>query len=150
MTGPVILAADGSQHSNEALADGLAIVRPDARVLLAHAVPTPDATLVTGTGMAGGVMTVEEQADLERLTEQGGEELLEEVRAALGLGPDVQALVVRGDPAVGLCGLAEELGASAIVIGSRGRGGLKRALLGSVSDQVVRNSPCPVVVVHPR
>jgi nucleotide-binding universal stress UspA family protein len=49
-----------------------------------------------------------------------------------------------------LCELAEEIGAGAIVIGSRGRGGFKRALLGSVSDYVVRNAPCPVVVTsHP-
>lgn len=38
------------------------------------------------------------------------------------------------------------VGTDAIVIGTRGRGGIKRALLGSVSDYVVRNAPCPVVV----
>ena len=37
-------------------------------------------------------------------------------------------------------------GGLAIVRGSRGRGGLRRAVLGSVSDHVVRNAPCPVVV----
>jgi nucleotide-binding universal stress UspA family protein len=34
-------------------------------------------------------------------------------------------------------------------MGSRGRGGIKRALLGSVSDHVVRNAPCPVVIARP-
>jgi nucleotide-binding universal stress UspA family protein len=38
------------------------------------------------------------------------------------------------------------LGARAVVLGTRGRGGIARALLGSVSDYVVRNAPCPVVV----
>jgi nucleotide-binding universal stress UspA family protein len=38
--------------------------------------------------------------------------------------------------------------AVAIVVGSRGRGGLKRAFLGSVSDYVVRNAPCSVVVTR--
>jgi nucleotide-binding universal stress UspA family protein len=36
------------------------------------------------------------------------------------------------------------------VIGTRGRGDIKRALLGSVSDYLVRNAPCPVVVVGDR
>jgi nucleotide-binding universal stress UspA family protein len=43
--------------------------------------------------------------------------------------------------------LAEEIGAGLIVIGSRGRGGVRRALMGSVSDSVVRHAHCPVLVV---
>jgi nucleotide-binding universal stress UspA family protein len=45
--------------------------------------------------------------------------------------------------------LAEELGAGLIVLGSRGLGGVRRALMGSVSDSVVRHAPCPVLVVRP-
>src|SRR5687768_7716984 len=45
--------------------------------------------------------------------------------------------------------LAEEIGAGLIVIGSRGFGGLKRALLGNVADSVVRHAHCPVLVVRP-
>jgi nucleotide-binding universal stress UspA family protein len=45
--------------------------------------------------------------------------------------------------------LAEELGADLIVIGSRGLGGVRRALMGSVSDSVVRHAHCPVLVVRP-
>ena len=44
--------------------------------------------------------------------------------------------------------LAEEIGAGLIVIGSRGRGGVRRALMGSVSDSVVRHAHCPVLVVR--
>ena len=44
--------------------------------------------------------------------------------------------------------LAEELGAGLIVIGSRGLGGVRRALMGSVSDSVVRHAHCPVLVVR--
>jgi len=46
--------------------------------------------------------------------------------------------------------LAEEIGADLIVIGSRGFGGLKRALMGNVADSVVRHAHCPVLVVRPQ
>ena len=45
--------------------------------------------------------------------------------------------------------LAEELGAGLIVMGSRGLGGVRRALIGSVSDSVVRHAHCPVMIVRP-
>ena len=44
--------------------------------------------------------------------------------------------------------LAEELGADMLVVGSRGLGGVKRALMGSISDSVVRHTHCPVLVVR--
>jgi len=67
-----------------------------------------------------------------------------ELVAAHAAGLDV-ARLHSGDLSV-YSALAEQLPARALVMGSRGRGGLKRALLGSVSDYVVRNSPCPVVI----
>jgi nucleotide-binding universal stress UspA family protein len=45
--------------------------------------------------------------------------------------------------------LAEELGAGLIVMGSRGLGGVRRALMGSVSSSVVRHAHCPVMIVRP-
>ncbi len=60
----------------------------------------------------------------------------------------VQTRVIEGSPGSALCALAEELSADAIVLGTRGRGGLRRALLGSVSDYVVRNAPCAVVIAR--
>ena len=44
--------------------------------------------------------------------------------------------------------LSEEVGADLIVMGSRGLGGVRRALMGSVSDSVVRHAHCPVFVVR--
>jgi len=44
--------------------------------------------------------------------------------------------------------VAEEIGAGLIVMGSRGLGGVRRALMGSVSDSVIRHAHCPVLVVR--
>ena len=44
--------------------------------------------------------------------------------------------------------LAEEIGAGLIVMGSRGRGRIRRALMGSVSESVVRHAHCPVTIVR--
>ncbi len=53
-----------------------------------------------------------------------------------------------GQPADQIVRLAEELGMGMIVMGSRGHGGVRRSLLGSVSDSVVRHAHCPVTVVR--
>jgi nucleotide-binding universal stress UspA family protein len=53
-----------------------------------------------------------------------------------------------GRPDAEIVHLAEELGAGIVVVGSRGVGGVRRALLGSVSDSVVRHAHCPVLVVR--
>lgn len=53
-----------------------------------------------------------------------------------------------GNEAEHITGVAEELGADLIVVGSRGLGGLKRALMGSVSESIVRHAHCPVLVMR--
>jgi nucleotide-binding universal stress UspA family protein len=57
-------------------------------------------------------------------------------------------LIWEGDPAESIVDAARSERADMIVVGSHGRGTLGRALIGSVSDQVVRHAPCPVLVVR--
>ena len=70
----------------------------------------------------------------------------EQVKAAGG--NVAQAHLSLGRPEREIVDLAEQLSAGLIVIGSRGRGGIRRALLGSVSDSVIRHAHCPVLVVR--
>ena len=64
-------------------------------------------------------------------------------------GLNVRFLVWTGDPGESIVSAAEAEGADLIVVGTRGRGTIGRLLLGSVSDHVVRNAPCPVLVARP-
>jgi nucleotide-binding universal stress UspA family protein len=56
--------------------------------------------------------------------------------------------VVRGRPDREIVHVSEELGAGLIVMGNRGLGGVRRALMGSVSESVVRHAHCPVLIVR--
>ena len=66
-----------------------------------------------------------------------------------GIGVTVSFLVWTGDPGESIVSAAEAESVDLIVVGTHERGTIGRLLLGSVSDHVVRNAPCPVLVVRP-
>jgi nucleotide-binding universal stress UspA family protein len=143
------LCTDGSELAERALAAGLEVVAREGEIVVVAAVEPADPTLVTGTGMAGGVMSADELSSLDDAAVRTAADEVAQTVTALGLA-GARTEILRGPPGPTLCEFAEDAGASVLVIGSRGRGGFKRALLGSVSDYVVRNAPCPVVVTsHP-
>jgi nucleotide-binding universal stress UspA family protein len=78
-----------------------------------------------------------------------GRELLEEAVAQIPEGVDVETELLEGDPADALVRVADARSADEIVIGSRGLGRV-RAVLGSVSHDVLHLARVPVVVVPPR
>jgi nucleotide-binding universal stress UspA family protein len=86
----------------------------------------------------------------QRITERRAREVLdaEVQRIRSGGGTVAEGHLIEGRVAPGIIGLAEELGAGLIVMGSRGMGGIRRALMGSVSDSVVRHAHCPVMVMR--
>jgi nucleotide-binding universal stress UspA family protein len=66
----------------------------------------------------------------------------------LAPGPDAQTFIPEGRPDEEIVKAAQLWPADLIVIGSHGRGGLGRVLLGSVAEAVMRHAPCPVLVVR--
>ena len=62
---------------------------------------------------------------------------------------DVRFMVWTGEPGESIVSAADSEAADLIVVGTRGRGTIGRLLLGSVSEHVVRNAPCPVLVARP-
>jgi nucleotide-binding universal stress UspA family protein len=144
----IVVAADGSDVALAAASAGMALLRPAERVVVVTVIEAGDFSMVTGGGHAGGVMSPQEFDAFSAKMEADGWTVVEQAAGALGV-EGVELLVRRGDPGPALCALADELSAQAIVMGSRGRGGFKRALLGSVSDYVVRNAPCTVIITRP-
>jgi len=147
MPSTIVVCVDGSDLSLAAAATGIELVRPVDVVTLVTVVDAVDLSLADdASGLAGPTATIPELEAIRSSAHASGQQILDEAAAALACD-NLETRILEGRPADELCTLAEELGARAIVMGSRGRGGMRRALLGSVSDHVVRNAPCPVVVV---
>lgn len=141
----VLLCTDGSELALSAIRQGLDLLAPPARVVLLSVASPIDPTLVTGTGFAGGVMTYEDKNDLVDAQRAAAQGHLDDTVSELGI-EGIETLVVTGDAGHEICRLAETLPASIVVLGTHGRSGIKRAIMGSTSDYVVRNCNCPVLV----
>jgi len=150
----ILLATDGSSEAEMAARTAVDLGKQTNSEL--HVIHVwdlaPSALLYPGATDPEGVELPDpilEEA-LERRTEQRGREMLdaevERVRSAGGMV--AQAHLMMGEPAREIIHLAEDLGAGLVVMGSRGRGGIRRTLMGSVSDSVVRYAHCPVLVVR--
>jgi nucleotide-binding universal stress UspA family protein len=112
-------------------------------VVLIHAVSRPIAAAA-----AGGWYAYPHHLDLAAV-EAAGEELLARVAAEFELPPETERRVEIGAPAAVLAQAAEDESVDLLVAGTRGRGWLATAFLGSVSSALVAHAPCPVVVVPP-
>lgn len=142
----VLLCSDGSDVGLRALSAGLALLGSVERPVVAMVVERVDPSLVLGTGFAAGVATPDEAEQMRRDRLAEADDSLGQVRAKLGL-PTAERVVLENDaPGPALCDLAASLEAAVMVIGTHGHGGIRRAVLGSVSDHIVRHAPCPVVV----
>jgi nucleotide-binding universal stress UspA family protein len=143
---PTVLACtDGSDLALTAIRQGLALLAVPGRIVLLTVAPPIDPTLVTGTGFAGGVMSFDEKNDLVEAQREAAQLTLDQTVAELGI-PDIETLVKYGDAGRVICEVAASLPASVVVLGTHGRRGLRRAVMGSTSDHVVRHAVCPVLV----
>jgi nucleotide-binding universal stress UspA family protein len=150
----ILLATDGSSEAELATQTAVDLARmSDSElhvVFVLNVIPTallyPESTDLEGIQMPDPIL----EEDLQRHSEQRGRELLDaEVERVRSAGGTVaEAHLTTGDAAREIIHLAEDLGVGLVVIGSRGHGGLRRALMGSVSDSVVRHAHCPVLVVR--
>ncbi len=106
----------------------------------------PEITDPGGVEREDPVLLEQLQRQFEQMSRRVLETEVEKVREAGGTV--AQTHLRMGKAAAEIVELAEELGAGLVVVGSRGLGGIRRALMGSVSDSVVRHAHCPVLVVR--
>jgi nucleotide-binding universal stress UspA family protein len=150
----LVVGTDGSELAIEAAAAGVSLIGHADRIVIVAIADTVDPSLAEdATGHAGSTMTHDEVEEQHREARNQGQAAIDATKGALEIldSPPaglVESFVVEGDPGPALCRFAADVDATAVVVGSRGRGGIRRALLGSVSDYVVRNAPCSVVVTR--
>jgi nucleotide-binding universal stress UspA family protein len=143
-----LLATDGSKEAEASSASAADLSEKTGSEL--HVVCVGHMPLVSYE--APGATTLD--PDLRRRMQEGAEEeartkLDEQVQRIRESGGEVAEAHTRlGRPDAEIVGLADELRAGLIVLRSRGLGSLRRALMGSVSDSVVRHARCPVLVVR--
>lgn len=137
----VLLATDGSTPSSCAL---------DSAV-----------TLAVEAGATLHVLSVVDSADLDLFGSADAASVDDVLRSAAeaavadatdraeATGVDVVPAVRVGSPHREICAYADEADADVVVVGTHGRSGLSRALLGSVAARVIRTAPVPVLVVPP-
>ena len=148
---PILLATDGSEDAK--LADTTAVelgnsTNSELHVVFVTQLPSVPGAVSYWSGVPTGYPYTD--AELEDGIEQQARKLLdaevEEVRSAGGKVAEAHLRV--GDAAAEIVALAEDIEAGLIVIGSRGLGGIRRAVVGSISEAVFRHAHCPVLVVR--
>jgi nucleotide-binding universal stress UspA family protein len=134
----ILLATDGSREAELAATTAVELAKStNSELHLIHVgefVPTVLA------------QTELEPAQLEREAQRLLDEQVRRVEQAGGTVKEAHLRLGRADEEI--VDLAHEMGVGFIVLGSRGRGRMRRALMGSVSDSVVRHAHCPVTIVR--
>ena len=119
----LLIASDGSPYSEAAWNEALTLAKTMGSALIGVAVAASDRDIPTVTGVV---------RDLEA--------------AAAAQGVTLETMIPMGRPEEGIVKAAEFKQASLIIVGSHGRTGLKRLLMGSVAERVIGHAKCPVLV----
>ncbi len=140
----ILVATDFSEHADHALEYAVELAAHlDATIHLVHAITMPP-TGIPELNLVNSVTMI------EALTKEGQAALdarVDRCRDRVTFGP---ARLELGDAREVIDRVAEQVSADLIVMGTHGRRGIRRALLGSVAESVVRSAPCPVLTIRPK
>lgn len=137
----ILLATDGSDSAGEALEFAIELAKEAGAELEVLAVKPPP--VLSKGGVGAPLLEVEEDQGAEHVANAA-------VAKAEGSGVHARAHVENGEPAEAIVVVGQRLQADLIVVGSRGLGAIRGALLGSVSHDLVKQSPIPVTIVRDR
>ncbi|MBF9252251.1 universal stress protein [Pontibacter sp. 172403-2] len=136
----ILILIDDSPCAIRAAKYGYELARElQAKVALLSVV---DAALAEGN-VDAGIFPEQEAGKLKR----AAEELLHNIRNDYGQSVETEIFVPEGNVKETILQMAKEWKAKLIVIGSHGRTGFSRLLMGSIAEEVIRHSPVPVFVV---
>ena len=140
----IMIATDGSEYVKRAVSSGIEIAKlSDAKLYAVHIVPTlPSSSMPIGSRMFRW------DEAYEVLKDEGNKALEDVKEAAKGEDVEVEGVLLEGHPGDKLIEFAENNDIDMIVMGTLGKTGLERFLLGSVADNVVRHSKVDVLFVR--
>ena len=142
--GTVLIAYDGSDHAKAAVDQaGRELLTPRRAVVLTIQPPLDSDTLF------GATQSVIPDDLLSGIAKEAQRTAEEGAAFADRVGFDAEAMVISGDPAWRqIVDAANDVGAAIIAIGSHGRTGLDRKMMGSVANAVVQHSNLPVFIAR--
>ena len=140
----LLVATDGSPAAGAALDEAIALA---AETGVDVAAITVWRALQGDFGLAyPSAAMLDDLLDAERTH---AESTLENaVARAAAAGVRIRTRLATGDPAEQICAYAREVDARLVAVGTRGHGSVASLLLGSVSNAIIRQAPCPVLVVR--
>ncbi|MGD2125325.1 MAG: universal stress protein [Desulfobacteraceae bacterium] len=135
----ILCTTDFSDFSNHAVPYGIALARDfRAKLYLCHVIDLSSAAIY-----GEAVLALDEQQ--KRMTQYAQEQ----ISALMGAHSiDSEPLITTGHPAHEISRLAQEKGVDLTIAASHGRSGLKRLILGSVTERLMRTLPCPLLIVR--
>jgi len=140
----ILLAVDDSKFSEAALKTVTSQYRPQGTQVRVLHVLQPIAFSAPPQMSPGYAPELQDQGkEAEKLLQRAAKTLL-------GAGFQVDTEIAKGDVREGILDVAQNWHADMIVLGSHGRGGVGRFLLGSVAESVARHAPCSVEIVRTR
>jgi nucleotide-binding universal stress UspA family protein len=140
-----LVPVDFSKPADIALDHAIQLARENkAGLILLHIIADRATEMAAPEGVSPALYV-----DYEKIVREEANMQMQKLLKKKKLGPkDCRALFVRrGDPARAIADQAKKLKASMIVMGSHGRTGLKRLVLGSVAERTLRYARCPVMIV---
>lgn len=136
----VLVAYDGSLPARKAVRHAFE-THPDEEVILLRVIEAADGSTGAGIKLA--------QEVLRERREETSEEVTDEVSDLASAGDvEFRTEIAVGHPSREVVAFAEENDVDHVVVGSHGRSGVSRVLLGSVAERIVRRAPVPVTVVR--
>jgi nucleotide-binding universal stress UspA family protein len=137
----ILIATDGSENTQRAISYGIEIAKLSRATI--HALYVVDTTSFSSIPMDAG------WEEMYEIMKKEGEKAVFEVKErGEAAGVEVREVLWEGHPSTEIINFAENNDIDLIVMGTLGKTGLDRFLLGSVAEKVVRNSKVPVLVVR--